>query len=157
MSWVEQWEDSVKAFGGELVVCEGAEEFGDEDVNGDVLLCLLCCHVGGRASRPDSVVIRFFTTSILGSRLGRNCGGGLIMLLLAERTLPGAHVRLNEVDFGIPCVLVVALKEDVCVWILFQGPELDFYVCSCRCAEGAGDEGPAASSTYGDDDAVVRP
>lgn len=157
MSWVEQWEDSVKAFGRELVVREGAEEFGDEDVDGDVLLCLLCCRVEGRANRPDSVVIRFFTTSILGSRLGRNCGGGLTMLLLAEGTLPGAHVRLDEVDFGIPRVLVVALEEDVCVWILFQGPKLNFYVCSFRCTEGAGDKGPAAGSAYGDDDAVVRP
>lgn len=73
MSWVEQWEDSVKAFGGELVVREGAEEFGDEDVDGDVLLCILYCHVGRRTSRPDCVVIRFFTTSILGSRLGKDC------------------------------------------------------------------------------------
>lgn len=157
MSWVEQWEDSVKAFRRELVVREGAEEFGDEDVNGNVLLRLLCCRVGGRASKPDSVVIRFFTTSILGSRLGRNCGGGLIMFLLAEGTLPGAHVRLDEVNFGVPYVLVVALEEDVCVWILFQGPELNFYVCSFRGAEGAGDEGPAAGSAYSDDDAVVRP
>lgn len=78
-------------------------------------------------------------------------------MLLAEGTLPGAHVRLNEMDFGVPCVLVVALKEDVCVLILFQGPELNFYVCSCGCAEGAGDKGPAAGSAYGDDDAVVRP
>lgn len=156
MSWVEQWEDSVKAFGGELVVREGAEEFGDEDVDGDVLLCILYCRVGRRASRPDCIVIRFFTTSILGSRLGRNCWRGLIMLLLAEGTFPGAHVRLDEVDFGAPCVLVVALEEDVCVWILFQGPELNFYVCSFRRAEGAGDEGPTAGSAYGDDDAVVR-
>lgn len=113
MSWVEQRQDSVKAFGRELVVREGAEEFGDEDVDGDVLLCFLCCRVGGRANRPDSVVIRFFTTSILGSRLGRNCGGGLTMLLLlllAEGTLPGAHVRLHEVDLGVPCVFVVALE-----------------------------------------------
>lgn len=158
MSWVEQWEDSVKAFWRELVVREGAEEFGDEDVDGDVLLSLLCCRVGGRANRPDSVVIRLFTTSILGSRLGRNCGGGLtLLLLLAEGTLPGAHVRLDEVDFGVPCVLVVALEENVCVWILFQGPELNFYVCSFRCAEGAGDKGPTAGSAYGNDDAVVRP
>lgn len=157
MSWVEQWEDSVKAFGGELVVREGAEEFGDEDVDGDVLLCLLCCRVGGRAIRPDSVVIHFFTASILGSRLGRNCGGGMILFSLAEGTLPGAHVGLDEVDFRVPFVLVVALEEDVCVWILFQSPELNFHVCSFRCAECAGDEGPAAGSAYGDDDAVVRP
>lgn len=157
MSWVEQWEDSVKAFGRELVVREGTEEFGDEDVDGNVLLGLLCRRVGGRANRPDSVMIRFFTTSILGSRLRRYCGGGLSMLLLAKGTLPGAHVRLDEMNFGVPSVLVVALEEDVCVWILFHGPELNFYVCSFRCAEGAGDQGSAAGSAYGDDDAVVRP
>jgi len=35
---VEEGEDAVEAFGGELVVGEGAEEFGDEDVDWDVCL-----------------------------------------------------------------------------------------------------------------------
>lgn len=92
MSWVEEWEDSVKALGGEFVVGEGAEEFRDEDVYGDVLLCLFCCRVGGRARRPNRIMVSFLTTSVLGSRQGRNCGGGLLLLFLAEGTLPGAHV-----------------------------------------------------------------
>ncbi len=36
MGRVEEGEDAVEAFGGELVVGEGAEEFGDEDVDWDV-------------------------------------------------------------------------------------------------------------------------
>lgn len=52
-------------------------------------------------------------------------------------------------------MLVVALEKNVCVWVLFQGPEFNFYVCSFRCAEGAGDEGPASGTAYSDDDAIV--
>lgn len=36
MPGVEEWGHAVEAFGGELVVGEGAEEFGDEDVDGVV-------------------------------------------------------------------------------------------------------------------------
>lgn len=74
MGRVQERGDAVEAFGGELVVGEGAEEFGDEDVDGVV----------------DGLVL------VMG------VGMGMGIRTIMTRSFPTPHIRLHQMHLSMP-------------------------------------------------------